>query len=65
MFTPPNGAALAVGRIKRSVQSGLDMSIEQGLSLERELQSELFASQDAKEGLSAYVAKRKPVFRAR
>lgn len=65
MFTPPNGAALAIGRIKRSVQSGLDMGLEQGLSLERELQSELFASQDAKEGLAAHGAKRKPLFRGR
>ncbi len=65
MFTPPNGAALAVGRIKRSVQSGLEMSLEQGLCLEREMQAELFASHDAKEGLTARGAKRKPVFRGR
>ena len=41
------------------------MALEQGLALERELQAELFASQDAKEGLTAYVQKRKPVFQAR
>ncbi|MBX3186910.1 MAG: enoyl-CoA hydratase/isomerase family protein [Labilithrix sp.] len=64
-FCPPSGAALAVGRIKRAVQSGLDMSQDQGLALERELQAELFASADAKEGLNAYVAKRKPQFRGR
>src|SRR4051812_133937 len=64
-FTPPNRAALAVGRIKRSVQSGLEMSLEQGLALERELQAELFATQDAKEGLTAYSAKTKGVFRGR
>ena len=62
-FTPPNKSALAVGRIKRSVQSGTDMSLDQGLALERELQAELFASPDAKEGLNAYVAKRKPSFK--
>jgi enoyl-CoA hydratase len=62
-FTPPNRAALAVGRMKRAVTSGLDMSLEQGLSLERELQAELFASNDAKEGLVAFTQKRKPVFR--
>lgn len=64
-FCPPNGAAMAIGRIKRAVQSGLDMSQDQGLALERELQAELFASADAKEGLTAYGAKRKPAFRGR
>jgi enoyl-CoA hydratase len=64
-FCPPNGAAMAAGRIKRAVQSGMEMSLEQGLAFERELQAELFASADAKEGLNAYVAKRKPSFRGR
>ncbi|MCA9587543.1 MAG: enoyl-CoA hydratase/isomerase family protein [Myxococcales bacterium] len=64
-FCPPAGAALAAGRIKRAVQSGMDMGLEQGLTLERELQAELFASADAKEGLTAYGEKRKPHFRGR
>ncbi len=64
-FCPPNGAAMAAGRIKRAVQSGMEMGLEQGLAFERELQAELFASSDAKEGLAAYGAKRKPVFRGR
>ncbi len=64
-FCPPNGAAMAVGRIKRSVQTGLEVSLENGLALERELQAELFASADCKEGLAAYGAKRKPQFRGR
>ena len=62
---PPGKAPLAVGRIKRAVQSGADMPLEQGLALERELQAELFASEDAKEGLAANREKRAPVFRAR
>ena len=64
-FCPPNGAAMAVGRIKRAVQSGMEMGLEQGLAFERELQAELFASSDAKEGLNAYAEKRKPQFRGR
>ncbi|WP_394839617.1 enoyl-CoA hydratase/isomerase family protein [Pendulispora rubella] len=64
-FTPPHKAAFAVGRIKRSVQSGLEMSLLEGLAFERELQAELFASSDAKEGLTAYTAKRKPSFKAK
>ncbi|MDB4945271.1 MAG: Enoyl-CoA hydratase [Labilithrix sp.] len=64
-FCPPHGAAMAAGRIKRAVHSGLESSLEQGLALERELQAELFASADAKEGITAYVAKRKPQFKGR
>lgn|SRR6185437_6936526 len=64
-FTTPNKAAGAVGRIKRSVQTGAEISFEAGLALERELQQQLFQSEDAKEGLEAYVNKRKPIFRNR
>lgn len=61
-YCPPAKASKAVGHIKRAVQSGLEMSLEQGLTLERELQQRLFESQDAKEGIAAYVEKRKAVF---
>jgi len=64
-FTPPNRASRAVGSIKRAVQGGADMSLDQGLALERELQAELFRSEDAKEGIVAFTQKRKPVFRGR
>ena len=64
-FTPPARASLAVGRIKRAVQSAEEMSLEQGLALERELQAELFSSEDAREGLAAYTEKRAPSFRAK
>jgi len=61
-FTPPNKASKAVGRIKRAVQSGLEMSFFDGLALERELQQQLFESNDAREGLAANLEKRKPHF---
>jgi enoyl-CoA hydratase/carnithine racemase len=64
-FTTPNKAAGAVGRIKRSVQTGAEIPFEAGLALERELQQQLFQSEDAKEGLDAYVNKRKPQFKGR
>lgn len=64
-FTLPNKAAGAVGRIKRSVQTGSEIPFESALALERELQQQLFQSEDAKEGLDAYVNKRKPIFKGR
>jgi enoyl-CoA hydratase len=64
-FTTPKKAARAVGRIKLSVQAGGEMPFEYGLALERELQQQLFQSEDAKEGLAAYVEKRKPEFKGR
>lgn len=64
-FTPPNMAAMAVGHIKRAVQSGAEIPLQDGLAIERELQSLLFKSKDAKEGLAAYNEKRKPEFEGR
>jgi enoyl-CoA hydratase/carnithine racemase len=64
-FCPPAKAARAVGRIKRSVQSGAEVPFESALTLERELQQQLFQSEDAKEGLAAYIEKRPPAFKAR
>jgi enoyl-CoA hydratase len=64
-FTPPNRASRAVGHIKRAVQSGIEMSIAEGLALERELQQRLFESEDAREGLAANLEKRTPRFRGR
>ncbi|MCI0658631.1 MAG: enoyl-CoA hydratase-related protein [Acidobacteria bacterium] len=64
-FCPPRKAALAVGAIKRAVQSGTEVAFSEALSLERELQQQLFTSEDAKEGLSAYVEKRSADFKAR
>jgi enoyl-CoA hydratase len=61
-FCPPNKASKAVGRIKRAVQTGWEIPIESGLALERELQQQLFTSDDAKEGLAAYKEKRTAEF---
>src|SRR5687767_15833198 len=64
-FTPPNKASRAVGRMKRAVQSGVEAGFVEGLAIERELQQLLFQSEDAKEGLAAHLAKRKPEFRGK
>jgi len=64
-FTPPNMASKAIGHIKRAVQSGHEVPFESALAIERELQQQLFQSEDAREGLTAYVEKRKPEFKGR
>lgn len=64
-FVPPGRAARAVGAIKRAVVAGGEMSFENGLSLERELQQQLFQSDDAREGFAAFLEKRAPSFRGR
>ncbi len=64
-FCPPNKAAKAVGLIKRAVQSGAEVPFESGLAIERELQQQLFQSDDAKEGLRAYVEKRTASFKGK
>jgi len=64
-FCPPNKASKAVGNIKRAVCSGLEVPFESALAIERELQQLLFQSQDAKEGIGAYVEKRVPTFKGK
>jgi enoyl-CoA hydratase len=64
-FCPPNKASRAVGRIKRAVVTGKEVPFGEALGLERELQQLLFTSEDAKEGLEAYVAKRPADFKGK
>jgi enoyl-CoA hydratase/carnithine racemase len=64
-YCPPHRASKAVGLIKRAVRSGSEVPLESGLALERELQQQLFQSEDAREGIGAYNEKRRPAFRGR
>ena len=64
-FCPPNKASKAVGLIKRAVQSGAEVPFESSLSIERELQQQLFQSEDAKEGIAAYNEKRVAEFKGK
>jgi enoyl-CoA hydratase len=64
-FCPPNKASRAVGRIKRAVVTGSEVGFGEALGIERELQQLLFTSDDAKEGLKAYVEKRQPEFKGK
>ncbi len=61
-YCTPHRAAMAAGHIKRAVQSGGELPLESGLALKRELQANLFASDDARDGLSAFVEKRSAQF---
>ncbi len=57
------GPTLALAAIKRCVYEGAQQQrIDDGLALEGELVEGLFSSQDAHEGMTAFVAKRQPEF---
>jgi enoyl-CoA hydratase/carnithine racemase len=56
------GPPLAIANIKRAVYEGIERPLGDGLALERELVEELFRSQDAGEGLTAFSEKRAPTF---
>jgi enoyl-CoA hydratase len=64
-FCPPNKAAGAVGRMKRAVQAGWEIPLESGLAVERENQQLLFESEDAREGIAAYLEKRPAKFKGK
>ena len=53
---------LAAEQIKEVILAGMDASLEAGLALERKANALLFASRDQKEGMQAFLDKRRPVF---
>ncbi|HYC12858.1 MAG TPA: enoyl-CoA hydratase-related protein [Stellaceae bacterium] len=58
---PPISIALT----KEAVLAGQDASLETGLLLERRAFEVLFATEDSKEGMQAFIEKRKPRYRGR
>lgn len=56
---------LAVLQIKEAVLAGQDASLDTGLMLERKAFQLLFATRDQKEGMRAFLEKRKPEFEGR
>ena len=56
---------LAVRAAKRLVEKGLETSLRSGEAMEIEAWANLFATEDQKEGMKAFLEKRKPEFKAR
>jgi len=56
---------LAIMQTKEVVLAGADASLDAGLMLERKAFELLFASRDQKEGMRAFIEKRKPSFEGR
>jgi enoyl-CoA hydratase len=56
---------LAVQAIREAARLGADVPLETGLALERRLFERLFDSQDQKEGMQAFMEKRKPAWQGR
>jgi len=56
---------LAIRACLQAVIHGRELSLAEGLAVERDIFSQLFATEDAREGTRAFLEKRKPVFRGR
>ena len=54
---------LAVSRAKRVIAQGADLALAAANRLEREAFADLFHSADRREGMTAFLEKRPPVFR--
>src|SRR5690606_8954787 len=60
-----NGPAVALRAAKQAIDRGLETDLDTGLEIERLQFSGLFATQDAREGLTAFAEKRRPTFTGR
>jgi len=56
---------LAVKIAKKALNASMNMPLREGLKYEASLFAMLFSSEDAKEGMRAFLEKRKPEFRGR
>jgi len=56
---------VAIKFIKDAINKGLKTNIKMGMAYEAELCSMLFTTEDQKEGMTAFLEKRKPVFKGK
>jgi enoyl-CoA hydratase/carnithine racemase len=56
---------LAIQQAKEAVLRGMDAALDTGLALEAKSAQILFSSQDQKEGMAAFIEKRKPRFQGK
>ena len=56
-------APLSLRKIKQAIQRGMEMPLSQGLTLEVDAIEFLCGTQDQKEGASAFLEKRRPVYK--
>ncbi len=59
------GPTFAIGQIKLATVQGYGRSLKEGLAIEREALIRLLGSEDAREGVTAFVEKRKPEYKGR
>jgi enoyl-CoA hydratase len=56
---------IALGLIKKAINAALETPLSKGIIYERSLYMLLFNSEDAKEGISAFLEKRKPIWKGK
>jgi enoyl-CoA hydratase len=56
---------LSIRACLKAISEGVELPLAQGLALETDLFSALFGTEDAKEGTSAFLEKRKAIFKGR
>ena len=55
----------AIGFARAAVERALDLPVAEGLKVEADLNTLAFQTEDLKEGLTAFLEKRSPLFRDR
>ena len=58
-------APLAVKYSTQAIKRGIEVSMEEGIKIENELFAKCFATEDQKEGMAAFLGKRKAEFKGR
>lgn len=62
-YTILSKGPLAIMRAKEAINRGLELSLQEGLELEKNLFAQLCETEDMKEGALAFLEKRRPIFK--